>query len=930
MSNLSENNDEVNPFTKKGKNSRRVVSNQNNGENNYNNNFNNNINNKTNIEQNNHYPPLNQTMDYQKPPLMFGKPNNNGPPNDDLPPSDDSPIFEEVPMNNINNNFQNNNQQSTNDQNQISPNNIQPVTSTNTNTHYNNSPTKTEPPKEIDPMKMPSPLIRFASGEVYQTLIPATFPPPSVNEFDVLPYGNCSPKVLRMSMYHIPTTSTLLASSKIPLGAIFTPLARPIPKEENVPCVDFGESNPPRCVECLAYINPCVNWIDGGRQWVCPICDKKNNVMEDYYSPTLPNGSRTDQFQRPELCRGTVEYVANKNFINKDRPSTVLHYVFLVEASYKFFKLGGLANVAEAIKKTLQDLPTVSKIKITLITYNSTVQFYDLSYKNTKAGMKVMADLEDPFLPISQNALFANYFDSKDQITGLLEELENIFKNVTDQTEAFFPALKCAGMALKGLGGKIILFAASLPVVGENALKNRLRLAAPQNILGTVGENVLYKPGTTAYTQLSNSFSKEAIGVDIFFFAVNYMDIAELSELSKNTGGQSYFLNEDPSSDLMKEKCYNDLKRNMTRKKGFDGLMKIRTSKGLVIDKIYGNVNELNPTEWELASVDEDKTFVFSFKLTEKKDVRERPVIQIALLYTTEDGQRRIRVHTLGATYEPSLPEVFKNSDLDTCVALICRKGVEKGFEEGLKNGRIYVAELVADILSVYRNNCAKNPNPGQLVLPETLKLLPVYALGLLKSKLLRPGSDVTIDERVYLMQALSTLPIQHLLKFIYPTLYNMTTFFHFLQDNSSYLESFSEKQSFPLDKNTFLPSRLLKSSIDKNHFYLLDNGNCIYLWISSNTDTSVLQNLLGLETLDNVKFNKMSVLPQENHLSQYFFKFLSSLRNNCPVYPILLPVKTGEPLAFEFYQNLVEDKAQDMNYVDFLRHLHKTITKSN
>ena len=50
---------------------------------------------------------------------------------------------------------------------------------------------------------------------------------------------------------------------------------------------------------------------------------------------------------------------------------------------------------------------------------------------------------------------------------------------------------------------------------------------------GTAGENVLYKPGTTTYTQLSNAFSKEAIGIDIFFFAQNYMDLGELCKKKK-------------------------------------------------------------------------------------------------------------------------------------------------------------------------------------------------------------------------------------------------------------------------------------------------------------------------------------------------------------------------------------------------------------
>ena len=136
---------------------------------------------------------------------------------------------------------------------------------------------------------MPSALNRYSIGEVYQTTIPATCPPPSINDYDVLPYGNCSPKVIRMSMYNIPTTNSLLQTSKIPLGGVFTPLAQPIPKEQDVPCVDFGESDPPRCLECMAYVNPCVTWIDNGRLWICPICDNKNQGKKNSNSELNPS-----------------------------------------------------------------------------------------------------------------------------------------------------------------------------------------------------------------------------------------------------------------------------------------------------------------------------------------------------------------------------------------------------------------------------------------------------------------------------------------------------------------------------------------------------------------------------------------------------------------------------------------------------------------
>ena len=45
-----------------------------------------------------------------------------------------------------------------------------------------------------------------------------------------------------------------------------------------------------------------------------------------------------------------------------------------------------------------------------------------------------------------------------------------------------------------------------------------------------------------------------------------------------------------------------------------------------------------------------------------------------------------------------------------------------------------------ANILACYRKNCAQAKTTGELILPETLKLLPVYIAALIKSDVLTGG----------------------------------------------------------------------------------------------------------------------------------------------------------------------------------------------
>ena len=40
--------------------------------------------------------------------------------------------------------------------------------------------------------------------------------------------------------------------------------------------VDHGANGPIRCNRCKAYMNPYSHFVDGGRQYLCPICQCTN------------------------------------------------------------------------------------------------------------------------------------------------------------------------------------------------------------------------------------------------------------------------------------------------------------------------------------------------------------------------------------------------------------------------------------------------------------------------------------------------------------------------------------------------------------------------------------------------------------------------------------------------------------------------------
>lgn len=58
-----------------------------------------------------------------------------------------------------------------------------------------------------------------------------------------------------------------------------------------------------------------------------------------------------------------------------------------------------------------------------------------------------------------------------------------------------------------------------------------------------------------------------------------------------------------------------------------------------------------------------------------------------------------------------------------------------------------------------------------QLILPECMKLLPVYLNCVLKSDVLQPGAEVTTDDRAYVRQLVTSMDVAETNVFFYPRL---------------------------------------------------------------------------------------------------------------------------------------------------------------
>ncbi|XP_050372393.1 protein transport protein Sec24-like At4g32640 isoform X2 [Argentina anserina] len=619
-------------------------------------------------------------------------------------------------------------------------------------------------PSKIDPNQIPRPA-PDSSVVLHETWQgnQANPPPPATSDYIVRDTGNCSPRNMRCTINQIPCTSDLLTTSGMQLALLVQPLALPHPSEEPVQVVDLGESGPLRCSRCKGYVNPFMKFIDQGRQFICNLCGFTDETPRDYHCNLGPDGRRRDADDRPELCRGMVEFVAPKEYMVRDPMLAV--YFFLVDVSMNAIQTGATAAACTAISQVISDLPEGPRTKVGIATFDCTIHFYNLKRALQQPLMLIVPDIQDVYTPLETDVI-VQLSECRQHLDLLLDSIPTMFQTNKTADSAFGAAVKAAFLAMKSNGGKLLVFQSVLPSIGTGALSAREAEGRTNTSTGEKEAHKLLQPADKTLESMAMELAEYQVCVDIFITTQTYMDIASISVIPRITGGQIYYYYPfsavtDPA------KIYNDLRWNITRPLGFEAVMRVRCSQGLQVNEYHGNFCKRIPTDVDLPGIDSDKTIMVTIKHDDKLQDGSECVFQCALLYTTMYGQRRIRVLTLALPCTSMLNNLFRTADLDTQFACILKQAANEIPSTPLLQVRERLTDRCINVLCSYRKFCATVTSSGQLILPETLKLLPLYILALTKSTGLR--SSGKIDDRSFWINYVSSISTALAIALVYP-----------------------------------------------------------------------------------------------------------------------------------------------------------------
>lgn len=94
---------------------------------------------------------------------------------------------------------------------------------------------------------------------------------------------------------------------------------------------------------------------------------------------------------------------------------------------------------------------------------------------------------------------------------------------------------------------------------------------------------------------------------------------------------------------------------------------------GLRISKYYGNFQQQSPTDLALGVLDSDKAVSALIQHSRSLDERQYAYIQCAVLYTSVDGKRRVRMCNLALQVVSLAGNVFRCADMDAVVCHFAR-----------------------------------------------------------------------------------------------------------------------------------------------------------------------------------------------------------------------------------------------------------------
>lgn len=757
----------------------------------------------------------------------------------------------------------------------------------------------------LDPELLPSVVKVIAEdraeweGKVFVSEPFSRLPPLATTPCITEDRGNASPQAIRSTSYCVPCEGQTALLSRLPLGALVTPLTKRNAGEEPLPVCKEAECIV-GCGLCGASMCPAMSWQDCGQRFYCPFCGKLSEVPWQHYQPTKGvEGDRVDNHKRPELSLGSYEILSSQ----KGEPAALL---LAIDVSASALRGGHLEFATQQIITLLASLKrddddAAPDVRVGLMTYDTRIHLYDLSPALSRPHMLVITETEDLQLPVREG-LLVPLRDCIDGIDSVLQLIPQFSPECDDPGGVPMELPVKTGLAvLQALScpGKLLMFhTAALIETGHTN--------SSSGFFGSTKPKSIFQPSERAVS-LAKECVSQGCGVHLFVLSQQDVGGAWPGHIPYLTGGALHTYGH-LQGELDRERFSTDLKRILETDTGYKAELRIFVSKDLRVSGCYGLfLPGPSPSHVALATLDWRTTLAVELAHTRALDETRGVAIQTVLSYSTQTGDRRTRVHTLTLRCSRHLQDTFRQYQAQTLLTFYCKKIYCAALERPLQELREELQTEVTEALASYRKHCCSSSvSAGQLVLPQYLRALPVYINSLRKSEVLLPGLRSSVHQR--LQQRCRVLAMD-----------TCSTSTHFYPLMLPLLPSVANSP------NPEGALRCCAASLEPEGLYLIHAPLTLLLWVGTHVPACTLVELFNTSCFSSLPSGETKLPVLENPLSVSIRSLIDTLNSETPCARKLWVVKQGDACEETLQRHLVEDKSPNggASYADFLYHLH-------
>ena len=508
----------------------------------------------------------------------------------------------------------------------------------------------------------------------------------------------------------------------------------------------------------------------------------KPGIKNEYFN--------SDYSECPELVKPTIDFIAPNNF--KSSKLFTPHYLFMIDITENSYSIGLPSYVINSIQINLDSFHNAENSYIGFALYD-TKNIYYFYVEKSDVRLTIMGDINDPFCPLSMKKLFLNIGEQKEQIEKLIERINNFiseknadipnFKGHRQISSISGAAIKSGVDALMENGGRVMLFT-------PNPCHHGFAACAPRESFDKEKEPLKSNPFFPQHellVEIGHKAANNRIVVDQFIFMSTLYDISTMAIVSNLSGGHVEYYNYsmDPITvNAMYEKLHFDLTRILTRPNYYDCRFMLRFSVGIDCVEILGPFNKKLGEAFQLGGCDPDYCYYYNMRINETFKTGQKVDIQLVVLYNDNYSNSYLRIFNTSLEMTGEVGKIFNNAEVNAIAKAMIYKeislmfrtdlnNVKKNFRTDLNNVKKNLEDKIINSFKYYRVKEKSDTANNQLILPISIRYLPLYIDSFLKTGILSNQNRPEMHNyTLYIINKLLREPIYSSMKFLYPKFY--------------------------------------------------------------------------------------------------------------------------------------------------------------